>query len=179
MFKFIFTLSDDDYFEFSKHALLNSAVWKRRLNLIRILPIIIWLFAIFVFFIRKADLNLIIIESILLAAYSVVIFVLSKPLLLLLLKRRIGRVKKYEKLVSGMEVTLLFENEFFLETTSQSEAKLKYSVIERIDKAEKAVYLYVGAVKAYIIPLNAFADDEIKKQFIIFIKDKINGNNCR
>ena len=53
-------------------------------------------------------------------------------------------------------------------TTSQT----KYSVVERIGCDYDCIFLYIGAIKAFIIPLSAFSNDEQKEEFFAILKDR-------
>ena len=42
---------------------------------------------------------------------------------------------------------------------------------------DNAVYLFYGAIQAFIIPLRVFANDDEQNEFLNFIKGKISRNN--
>ena len=177
MFKFNITLTDDDYFEYNKYTFLNSPTGKKSLFRQRLQLPIMSAFALIIFFIAKADSTLIITEAIFLAIISILGIIFSKFFFLKRMRRSFNKRKKLEKLPFDEDSTLLFENEAIISTTAESEMTTKYSRLERIIESDKAVYLYVDSVRAYIIPLRTFSSDVDKQQFINFIKSKIDENN--
>ena len=64
-----------------------------------------------------------------------------------------------------------FGEDWFFEITSETESKSKYSVIDRVIKGNKAVYVFVNDVQLYLIPFSVF-DSEQQEEFIDFIKGK-------
>jgi len=72
------------------------------------------------------------------------------------IKKNIGRIKKSGKLPYQSDITIFFEDDFFIETTEIGEGRVKYSAIERVIKAEKAIYIYTNAVQAMLLPFTVF-----------------------
>jgi len=176
MFTFEVKLDDNDYFEFSKSLNLNSAVGKKALLTYRLIVPIISVLTIFVFWIAGAKTGLLISEVIGLAILSVVFIILAKPFYIKSLRKQLDILKKNGKLPYNKEATLLFSDDYCTEITLERETKIKYSVVERVVETEKAIYVYMSAVSAAIIPLKCFSDDAQKQQFICFIQSKINAN---
>ena len=88
------------------------------------------------------------------------------------LKKNINRIKKSGKLPMQNNIQLLFDENDFTEITEVNESKYLYSCIESIDMGEKAMYLYNGAIQAFIIPNSVFKDAFEKESFKQFVKNK-------
>ena len=74
-------------------------------------------------------------------------------------KRSVEALVKKEKgnsLVLG-ERTFLFENDYFMVTTTQSEHKLNWSVIRKVDEMPDYFFLYSSNYMAYVIPKQKIA----------------------
>ena len=172
MFKFSFTLNDDDYFEANKYHFLNSSAGKKAIWLLRLLMPIAFALGILISCREISSFGRII-TTIAWIIASVLWVIFAKSIVLKNLRKNIGKLKKDGKLPYNKETSILFDNESIIANTSESETKSNYQVIERVVENEKAVYIYVNSMQVYMIPLSAFADDEERKCFIAFIKNKI------
>ncbi len=126
-----------------------------------------------IFFITDADLLIILIEAILMTVISILWIVFSKKMFLRSMKKNIGKMKKEGRLPYYSESTLKFDEEHLYVITPDMEIKSKYSMIEKIILAEKVIYIYVGSVQAYVLPLTAFSGETQKQEFLNFINAKI------
>lgn len=64
--------------------------------------------------------------------------------------------------------TFSFAEDGIVDITEESESKTKLSAIENIVESKEHIFIYIGAVAAFIIPLRIFKD-EIQK--VNFLKD--------
>jgi hypothetical protein len=90
----------------------------------------------------------------------------------LMLKKNKKKKKKAGKLPMQNNIHMLFDENDFTEKTELNESKYLYSCIESINMGEKAIYLYNGAVQAFIIPNSVFNDVSEKELFKQFVKSK-------
>ena len=69
-------------------------------------------------------------------------------------KRSVKSLIKKEKGNSQVlgERTFLFENDYFIVTTTQSENKSNWSVIQKMDETPGYFFLYISNFMAYVIP---------------------------
>jgi hypothetical protein len=174
MYQFNFKLTDDDYLEFNKQHLLSNPVHKKTVTWVRILLPLILTAMIFRILLRmqvEHTLALIIIAAVFLS--SVVVMALPiNSLNVFLLKMNIKAIKKQGKLPYGQDVSLRFDEDCLIETTKESETKMKYGSIERIAAGKNALYIYIGAVQAWIIPMSVFESAEQWNAFWAFIHNK-------
>lgn len=173
MFEFRIRLNDNDYLLFNQYHLLNSPSGKKTLlyfNLI--IPFSSFIFILLFGINKGSDFLLILTQVILLAILSIIWAMFSKKIALKFMASGIKKMKKEGKLPYSNELILRFDNENIHEITSNTENKVKYSMIEKIAVTDKAIYIYFSSVQAYILPLTAFSDEMEKAKFLEFINWK-------
>ena len=178
MFEFKITLDDNDYLLFNHYHIFNSRSGKKSLIFYRFIIRYICLMIIFIFWIVGSDFELIIIEAILMAIISIWWIIYGKKSILKSINKRIIKVKKEGRLPYSNESILKFDEEKIHEITPNTENIMKYSLIEKIAVTEKAVYIYFGALQAYILPVKAFTDEMEKLKFLEFINSKAENKTC-
>jgi hypothetical protein len=169
MFKFKYSLNDNDYLEFNRFHLNSSPARRRAYWFSRALfPFMCVMFA---FFIHRTmsgaaawvPIGLLAVIGITWSiGYDRVVF---EPLV----KRQISRMKKEGKLPYGESETYSFGEDGLRKTTSRGEFSLKYGSFERIEQSVAAIYIYVGAIEAIIIPSRVFENEAAKQEFLEFI----------
>jgi len=178
MFQFNYTLSEKDYYDFNEYHLLNSPMNKKGILFYCILLPVLLASMILFFWLRYQNfiqiLIMIIAASILSALW---ILFLLKKLLLLNMKSQIKRIKKLGKVVWGVETAVSFGEEFISDISELGESKFKYSVVEKIAVGKTAVYVYIEALRALILPFPVFESEEQKQEFLSFINNKIRNKD--
>jgi hypothetical protein len=115
-----------------------------------------------------------------LLAFYIVFFTLAavasnllvKPVFISMMKKSIESTKKRGKSPYERDIIMKFGEDWFFEITSETESKSKYSVIDRVIKGNKAVYVFVNDVQLYLIPFSVFDSEQQEEEFIDFIKGK-------
>jgi len=87
------------------------------------------------------------------------------------MKSQIKNAMKYGKF-NNKDVILRFDENIITEITDKNENKIKYSIIEKIALGKAAVYIYIGALQAFIIPFWVFESEQQKVDFLDFINQK-------
>ena len=82
------------------------------------------------------------------------------------------RFKKVENLPYGQEVELEFEEDHFTEKLPGSESKSDYSRVIKIVTDKQAIYVYVSAIQALIIPFRVFENPSDRVNFLNFLHEK-------
>lgn len=178
MFEFNITLDDNDYLLFNQYHLFNSRNGKNFLRYYRFLAPFVSLIVIAIFYMAGSDFELILLEAILMTIISIWFIGFSKKKIIKFMKVRIKKVKKEGRLPYSNESILKFDEEKIHEITPNTENITKYSLIEKIAVTEKAVYIYFGALQAYILPVKAFSDEMEKLKFLEFINTKAENKTC-
>lgn len=169
MFRFTYTLDDNDYFEFNKHHIYYSAMNKKRAKFAPFYWVVI--FMLFGFILAQALNDPF--SYYVYGALSILWVIFYKQINNAALKRRIKSMKKAGKLPYSHQVTMSFMEDCIIEKEEASEAKSEYSLIENVMMGETAVYVYKSAISAYIVPNRVFQNAEEKKSFIEFVQSKI------
>ncbi len=103
--------------------------------------------------------------------------------ILIFRKRVVRNIHKSLKITSesgkspfnSSDVVTVFDEEKIRTDTVDSEASFNYSAIEKIVTGPNALYLYINATTAFILPYRIFASEEEKDSFLQFIKEKTNA----
>jgi len=118
-------------------------------------------------------------EAILLSIISILWIIFAKKIYLSSIKSNIKKLRKHGKLPFSNEGTLVFDEEFINDISSLTEVKTRYSSVEKIGITETAIYIYISAMQAYIVPQTCFKSEEEMKNLLNFLASKINTNNCQ
>lgn len=172
MFKFNYTLSDNDYFEYNVFHAFNSPFGKKNALIARFLfPVLFIMIGLILGFLMTDDIATWCFPILfgLVAVYWLIFF---KRFMTKQIKKNMNRVKKTGKLPYHKEITISFEDDLIIQTTQNGEAKTKYSAIERIAISKNAIYIYINAVQAILIPFTVFPDNKSLEEFLIFFKEK-------
>ncbi len=179
-FHFIYNLDDNDYFTFNKYHYENSNIFKKSIFWARL--IIAFVFVLFMLYLvleYPGDNALLLVLGLLLAVVYVISFFVTKPYLrhsqMKNITRNMQRMKKSGKLPYPKSVNLYFDEERICEMTEFGDSRFNYTMLEKIAVSNLAVYIYYGAVQAFIIPLSAFIDEQQKTEFLAFIHEKTAG----
>lgn len=172
MFEFKVFIDDDDYIQFNKYQYLNNPVDMKTLILYKFsIPLLCFLF-ITRFIAVQASFQAVIYATISMILFSIFWVLYCKEMFLLIIENRIKRMKRSGRLLYSDVGLLKFDDEIIHEITPEAENKAKYSLVEKIAVTEKAVYIYISSLQAYILPTVAFTDDKEKQIFLEFLKMK-------
>lgn len=172
MFKFQYLLNDNDYLEFNKFHLSNAPINKKALLFLRLMVPVMLALLFLLTLLKSEDLTVEIGTLVTCVLVSVAWFFLVKPLMVASTKLNIKMMKKHGKLPYGKNISIEFHEDYFIETTSETETKTKYSFIERMAYGNYAIYIYISPIQAYIVPLTVFESAEQRDAFCAFINHK-------
>lgn len=89
-----------------------------------------------------------------------------------LTKLTIGAIKKSGKLPYGRETLTQFDEDFVISVTDGIETKAGYTSLDKIGVGDCAVYLFIDALLAIVIPYSVFETEEQRNEFLEYIKSK-------
>lgn len=167
MYTLSFSLTDADYFEFNRHHHLGKASSGKFIRAMRVIMLVMAGIVAFLTYVVGFRADLIIICTVAL----VLVFGYDR-LVLILLKLQISGLKKKGKLPYGKNVQMQFDEETYTEVNELNESITKYTALERVVKGREAIYLYIGAMQASIIPFSAFETEKDNDDFLAFIISK-------
>ena len=67
---------------------------------------------------------------------------------------------------------LTLKDDCIEEVSINSTTTVQYTAVERIEYGYECIFVYVGAIAAYIIPNSAFTDTEQRNKFTSILKEK-------
>ena len=173
LYSFDIHLQEEDYLKFNLFHNLVSPYGKPTIFLVRLLYSI--LLFLFVFISCSSDgLSTRFFSKVL---FSLLLFavlqLLVKPMLRHLTKKQLNQLKKANKLKYSPDSRLEFYEDIYKSFEPNEKSERTYATIERVAVAEgEAIYLYLNAFSAIIIPLDAFPTSKEKQEFIAFLKER-------
>ena len=172
MFSFSYALTEEDYYEYNKFYIANMPAQKRRLAFARWYVPVMFLF---LSLITKVIIDEFVVQAavwatLLVGAVLWLIFFWS--IMNRQLRKNIKKLKKNGRLVYDKPISMLFREDYIMTSTPESSENNAYSMIERVCVGEVAVYLFIGANSAHIVPNRAFESDGEKQSFLEFVAAK-------
>ena len=135
MFTFQFTLSNEDYYQYSKHHTYNSATGKRMIRSGRYtFPLIFFAVGLIYGILLYKTLY-----SVLFAAFALLWLIFFDMIIDFRLKRTIKKYDKEGKLYNKRQSSFTFNEDTFTDTTSTYTQINAYAELERVDVGEHAV----------------------------------------
>lgn len=177
MFRFNITLSEEDYLQFSKYHYFNSTNGQKSFLAYRALAPMLSIMFVLVFLMAGADPLLIGIEAVVLGIFSVIFLRNSRKTVIRYIHKSVERAKKDGVLPYTPESVLTFDEEFVHEISPKSEQKMEYQLLQKIAVDEGAVYIYINAMQAYILPASCFVDEGEKETFLKFVRGKVSPSS--
>ena len=169
IYNFTYNLVEADYFEFNRHHTMGNKSAHKVVSAMRVFIAAFMGFIVLLNVISGGGMSSLIFP---LTLGFIVIFGFDH-LVLLLIRWQIRSIKKQGKIPFGKDVNIRFDEESYTEINEVSETKINYTSMERVVKGHHAIYLYIGAVQATIIPFAAFETEEHMDDFLAFIFSKI------
>ncbi len=172
MYTFQYQLNDGDYFEYNLYHNYTLPKFRKRLVMQRFLiPV---LYMVLAFFLGMQADDPVIMYAVFGIA-SVIWILIYRKLIEWNIRKSIKMMKQSGKTPYDKAITLVFGEDKITETTKDTENSVGYAALEKMVQGENALYLYVNAIGAQILPYRAFASDEEKEAFLQFIKGKTNA----
>lgn len=172
MYHFTYVVSEKDYWEFNKFHISKAKPSKKTIALTCLVVLIIIIVLRLLTFVSLYAVSMILIEIIFLTISLSVGFFYKKLVMVFRAKRNIAMLKREGTLPFGKNISLQFDESFFVVTTKQGESKIKYTNIEKLGMNGYAIYVYINAVQAAILPLYVFENHEQISGVLTFIKNK-------
>jgi len=181
MYTFEYTLDEADYLEFNKFLYIESRETAQMKKIRK--PVY---FAIYFSFVAVLILSGITYEgliSVIMIALACVVATLMlfiifwKRIALFFIMLSINYVKKDGKSLFGKENKIHFDEISIHEVTELAEIKVTYENVERIMEGRHAIYIFLNAIQAFIIPYRTFESKQQKTDFLFFIKEKVRNHN--
>lgn len=164
-------LNEEDYLLFNIFYAGNTKTGKRSANLTRLVFPLFSVLMVQVFFFAGAAYGLIATEAAILAFVSVVWWVTAPKLMEKMIRRNIGRMKKEGKLPYHADAMVEFQDDEIVEISEQGEIHIPYMDIENVYFEREYLYIFYGAVQAFIIPCRCLGGD--RERVTAYIREKV------
>ena len=179
-YSFTFTIALEDYVQFNKFHIRNAPYAKSRQLKTRIALAVLFFAISLLMALRRRPAEVINVLSIIFALYALIVLIFYNRISDFAIKRSLKKAAKKAgkmgRLHYDKEITNEFLDDCFRETTADSEATVKYSMIERVAADKNAIYLYTNMQAAHIVPNRVFADEQERGEFLRFIQSRVNAN---
>ena len=181
MYKFSYTLNENDYLLFQRfhHKTAPSAMRSRlKTQLMAVIVLLVTIASIywsgqFGGTVLRTFLHIfgLVYPAIILFAWNIYINLTTRF--------RLKSIKGDGKIVHSVEVHVHFGEEDLHSFSEIDDARVKYSIYEKICEDKGAVYLYHSATSATIIPHRAFESETQRDEFLTFIHNRVGAAPCR
>ena len=71
------------------------------------------------------------------------------------------------------EQTIMLHDDFILDENKHMSSRINYSAVEKIGCGYDCLFIYIGAMKAIILPLRCFADPSQQESFIAMLTQSV------
>lgn len=105
-------------------------------------------------------------------AISIIWALAIKPFLMLIMKININMTKNSGRLTLNDDISIQFNESFFIEIAKETDTKINYSSIEKVTKGNKAIYIYISSIQAFILPFSIFETVAQRDDFLMFVNHK-------
>ncbi|MCL2605170.1 MAG: YcxB family protein [Defluviitaleaceae bacterium] len=178
MFVFTYALTQADWVEFSAH---HSATAKSSKKARRFMMVFFSVLAVFISLGMTAGDGesgrlwyAFVVVTVFLAVFMYGFFrLIDKPLTALIFRLNVRLAKKDGKLPFDVLTTVTFEDEYILDISERAETKFFYPTVEKVKEGPKAIYIYVNAIMALVLPYRIFEGEEQKREFLQFMHGKV------
>lgn len=171
-FKFNVNITEQDYLDFNVFAATKTPHGKRTILRTRLILTAIFAIATLLIWLTKKGGTTSIVMT---ALFALILLYFQLYLVRRVensLKAYIKNLKKQGKLPYSPYSTVEFGDESIIETDENSVTERKYSAVETVVVDKKAVYVFIGAAQAFILPFSCFGSREQIDEFISFIESK-------
>ncbi len=157
--KYKIDLTDDDYFRFNLFYANHSKAGKRSMKMARIVLPVLALSFLLVLFLAGARPGLLATEAVVLAVVVIVWYLRVPKIMERNIRKNIDRIKADGKLPYHAASEIAFEDTMIVEKNEMGEFHVAYSDIETIYPGEAYLYIFYGAIQAFIIPYRCLGKD--------------------
>ena len=175
MYTFNYTLDDKDYSQFAIHH-FETEMSQRRFTLILRLCAIFMLVITVIFVVLTGEIRVYNILSVAIAC----LLLFGLPLIMrIAMKNQIKAMKKGGNAPYGEALQIHFGEGDVHSVSKSTETRVKYASLDKVCEDNNAVYIYMNAIQAIVIPRRAFEDEAQKAEFLTFIRNRVGAATCR
>ena len=174
MFEFEYTMTKEDYLRYNEYHFLNSKSGKTQIKKYRwtvgIVAAVMFAFA--VYYTVELGFDVLVGALLMLGAVSGVCMIFGKKIIMRNLKKAVNKVAADGKAPYGYKSAISFKDEYIECISELKETKIRYGAIEKVCSSDDAVYIYIEALQALVLPERVFADEAQKRSLLEFVGAK-------
>lgn len=171
--KFTVRLNENDFFKFNEYYMKHSSQGKKSTLTARFLLPAVFLLVMVICFIANTGMLVILLEAVIFTITSIV-WVLKVPSMISgNIRKSIEAVKKDGKLPFHETAEFEFTETEIVETATGSVKNVKYADIISVDPTDEYIYIFYGALQAFIIPRSCIGNLDLEG----FLQSKTNWYN--
>lgn len=155
-------INDSDYIKFNEYYMLNSQQGKKMIAMMKLLMPVFAIALVAIFAICGMEKSLLLAEIAVLTIASVIWIGKAPKYFLKQMGKNINKMKKEGKLPYSENAVLEFGDAEIIETTENSVKKVKYSEISRIGDTDEHIFVFFGAMEAFVIPKRCITDAQVE-----------------
>ena len=171
MFTFHYQLTEEEYFEYFLHHNYSIPKFRKRLMKEKYLAAALLVVCAFI---AAPTVDRPLIFYIVLGVGFIGWMAVYRKLIEWNMRKTVKTIKESGKAPYANDFHASFEEERLLTWTDDTQVSTNYSAFEKIVTGENALYLYVNANSAFILPHRIFASDEEREALMQFLKQKAN-----
>ena len=173
MYTFNYTLNEKDYLQFANYHYKNAPSQKRAILIVRLLASFLLLASIVLILLSGGFTSIVHVLGIIFAVAALLGWGL---IMRVAIKIQIRAMKKDGKAPYGEAAQVHFGEDDVHSVSESTETRAKYASLGRICEDGNAVYIYMNAIQAFVIPHRVFEDEAQKAEFLTFINDRIGAS---
>ena len=174
MFEFEYTMTKEDYLRYNEYHFLNSKSGKTQIKRYRwtvgIVAAVMFAFA--VYYTVELGFDVLVGALLMLGAVSGVCMIFGKKIIMRNLKKAVDKAAADGKAPYGYKSAISFKDEYIECISELKETKIRYGAIEKVCSSDDAVYIYIEALQALVLPERVFADEAQKRSLLEFVGAK-------
>lgn len=174
MFEFEYTMTKEDYLRYNEYHFLNSKSGKTQIKKYRwtvgIAAIV--MLALAVYYTVELELDVLAGALFVFSAVIIVCMFCGKKIVIRNLKKAVNKASADGKEPYGYKSAISFKDEYIECISELKETKIRYGAIEKVCSSDDAVYIYIEALQALVLPERVFADEAQKRSLLEFVGAK-------
>ena len=176
--KIDYQLTKQDYIDFNMNYMSNSKTVKKLFIAQRYIVPIIFLLIPFIM-IKATSIPLGYWVNVFLVCYVLWVIFYPKYFKWTVSKRILNMLDEGENADMLGNRSLTLTEKCIIDSSTLSESKTDWSVIEKITQTKKHIFIFISAVAAYILPVRVFKDENEKKKFIMKLNYMVDKNKVK
>ena len=170
MYTFNYTLDEKDYLQFANYHYKTAPSQKRTALIVRLLAVLLLLSGVVLALLSGGFHSAVHVLAMIFAGITLLGWGL---IMRIAIKIQIKAMKRDGKAPYGEASQVHFGEDDVHSVSESTETRAKYASLGRICEDGNAVYIYMNAIQAFVIPRRVFESEAQKAEFLAFISGKV------